>query len=421
MPNTTTPPQPIALPTKPAQQAAASTKSAEALKVVPAGEKKLSGKKSFGRKHPGVLFITRQQLFIYIEGTTNVVTYLFTPDVVRDLDVINQDILHEKIAGLITQQQLPPASFYVILSNQTLFSKQVMATDVSQKKVDEEKFLSTIPFETPSVRDIAMGSNTYTVVANEQLFSAFSAVFAKEGSEFLLVLPEFLFSKELNLTQGLTVQSAQTLLKKAQEFKAYSFIRKDLPDEGPSVNGQTDNKKFKLQVSGGKSNRLFIIVGVLVMLIGVFLAAFLLFQQSREVEPPPAAVLEEPTPIPSPEIPEEFQIVNPATSGAELATPSADVEGDTSSDITIQFTDGNAYTAELIADRLRLLGFQTITMKRISEAGSAPQITFRPTVSEAVEKLIVDELGKQYGELVLRQSNSVQNDIVISLGNNTDD
>jgi hypothetical protein len=414
MPDTPAPSQPNTVASKPVQQAG--PPSPPPIAQHPAVKTPV-GKKSFGRKHSGVLLITRTQLFMYVEGKADVVVYSFTPDVVRDLDIINQDLLHEKISALLMQQQVPPANFFVLLSNQTLFSKQLIATDVSQKKVEEEKFLNTIPFETPSVKNITLGPNTYIVVANEQLFSAFEEVFEKEGSEFLLVLPEFLFAKELNLAQGLSAPSAQILLKKMQEFKVFSFVKKDLPEDSQSGGGE--DKKFKLQVSGGKSNRRFVIGGVLAMLVGILLAAFLYIQQTKPVQPPPPPATSDV--VPESVIPTEIPEGAPASDAAEFATPSAVVEGDTSSDITLQYTEQNTYTAEVIAGRLRLLGFGSIVMQRVSMTGSAPQIIFRPTVSEAVERLLVSELKKRYGEIILRESSVAVNDIVVFIGNNPDD
>lgn len=383
------------------------------------GTQKLPEKKQFGRKKSGVIFITRLQLSLYIDGLGNIATLPFTPDVVRDLDVINDELLAEKVASFSAQQQLPPASFIVILSNQTLFSKQVTATDVSQKKVDEEKFINTIPFEDPAVRNITMGSNTYTVVANKQLFVPIGDAFGHIGSEFSSVLPEFLFGKELNLAQGLTVQSAQIIMKRAQEFKAFSFVQKNSIIEERTGEGEVTNSKYTLQVTGGKSNRMFVVSGLLVMVVGVLIAAFLFIQQNNAVPPQNTQILEAPTPLPpSPTMPVlEGQGVQVASESAAPSTPSASVQGDTSSDITIQYTQGSMREAYILTERLRKLGFQTITPQLVLSSGEVTQIGFRPTVSGFVENLIVSEVEKQIGAVTILRTHAITNDVVIFIGN----
>lgn len=394
-------------------------------KVVPAQQavKKPPEKKQFGRKKNGVLFISRQQFFLYIDGMPSIITFPFTVDVVSDLDVINEELLEEKIADIIQQQQLPPADLAVVLSNQTLFSKQVTATDVSQKKVDEEKFVNTIPFETPAVRNITLGSNIYIVVANGQLFGPLNTAFIKNGFECSLVLPEFLFGKELNLTQGLSVASAQIIMKKAQEFKAYSFIRKEVRQEEVTEEGKVVSSKFKLQVSGGKSNRMFVVSGMMVMLVGVLVAAFLFIQQNNTPPLQGAVILEAPTPIqsgptpgpPSPTTPLlEGQLV--ATDSAESSSPSASVQGDTSSDITIHYTQSNSRVAYLLTERLRKLGFSAITPQLVLATGES-QIAFKPSVSSTIEEIVLTEVEKQIGATTMQRTNSIQNDIVIFVGN----
>lgn len=413
-------------PKTPAQQTVIPSQGQKQVQAVPAPfavkqqeAKKPPEKRQFSRKKNGVLFVSRQQLYIYIDGLARIVVFSFTPDVVRDLDVINEELLSEKISAFASQQQFPQTSFIVILSNQTLFSQQVTATDVSQKKVDEEKFVNTIPFEIPAVRNITIGSNTYTVVANEQLFAPFNTIFTREGSEFSLVLPEFLFGKELNLAQGLTTQAALLIMKKAQEFKAYSFLRKEASqEESREINSDDKvvDSKFKLKVSGGKSNRMFVVSGMMVMLFGVLIAAFLFIQQRNTPPPQGAVILEAPTPgPPSPTTPVlEGQLV--ATDSASPSSPAASVQGDTSSDITIHYTQSNLKAAYLLTERLRKLGFVAITPQLVLASGES-QIAFKPSVSSAIEEIILTEVEKQIGATAMQRTNSIQNDVVIFVGN----
>jgi hypothetical protein len=402
------------LPVPPKQQVQAQNQATVNAPAIP----KPQDKKQFGRKKNGILFIARQQFFLYVDGMQSVVTFPFTPDIVSDLDVINEELLEQRIAALTQQHQIPSANFIVILANTTLFSKQVTATDISQKKVDEEKFLNTIPFEAQAVRNIIMGPNTYTVVANQQLFGPISYAFKAVGSEFTLVLPEFLFGKELNLAQGLTVVAAQDIMKKAQEFKSYSFIRKEEIHqvEVSSSDGEVQDNKLKLQMHGGKSNRMFVVSGLMVMLVGVLIAAFLFIQQSNTPPEQKAVVLEAPTPTASPTVPVlEGQL---ATDSASPSTPSATVQGDTSSDITIQYTQNNTRKAYLLTERLRKLGFSTITPQIVLVSQGDSQIAFRPSVSSAVAEVLITEVEKQIGAVSMQRSNAISDDVVIFVGNN---
>ena len=376
------------------------------------------GKLPTGRRKSGVLLITRTQMSVYVEDMTTVPVLTFPPDVVRDLDVVNHEALKKHIEAFVTQHQVPTANFSAVLANQTLFSRQVVATDPAQKKVDEEKYLNTIPFENPAVTHVALGQNTYIVVANKGLFDPIDKAFEKIGSDIVLALPEFLFPKELGLSQGLSVQSAELLLKKAPEFKDSNFIRKQvITSEGGVVDEETNNK-LHLQVSGGKSNKKLVIGGAVFMVLGVILAGVLLVQQNQPPPPVPPSQVESPAPT---AIPAAIQTTDASASGsaeAQLASPSGEVQGVIAPTIIINYQPGNEERADALRLRLLRLNFSAVTLREAGIISSTTLIAHNTSVSNALVQVITAEVDEVEDSVRVHRTTTGGSDIVITLASN---
>ena len=373
------------------------------------------GKLPAGRRRSGILFISRSQLSVYVEGMTSVAVLPFPPEVVRDLDVINEEVLYKQIAALVTQHQIPTANFSAVLANQTLFSRQVTATDPAQKKVDEEKYLSTIPFDSPAVSHVTMGQNVYVVVANKGLFEPIDRAFEKVGSDLILALPEFLFPKDLNLPQGLSMQSAEILLKKVHDFKEFNFIHKEVTTDENGASQEESNKKLRLQVTGGKSNKKLVIGGVLFMVFGVILAGVLFIQQSQPLPVPPS-VGESTAPT---AIPVTVQSNEASGSGESLpASPSGDVQGVTSPTILINYQQGSEERAEAIRLRLRNLNFSPAFLRETAITASVTHVAYDSNLSQAMVELITSQVQELEDDVRAIKTTTSGSDIVITLASN---
>lgn len=378
----------------------------------PAGDQEV--KKPSGRKHSGVMLITRTQLFIYIEGVEKIVTYPFPADVVRDLDVINKDSFAIQIGQLITQNQLPPANFYAILGNNTIFARQILSPDPTQRKTEEEKFLNLVPFDEPSVQHVVMGQNTYAVAANKSVYGSLSEALTPHGFEISLILPEFLFAKEANLSHGLTAENAIKLLRSMPSFKQFNFLKKEVIHEEDNQTGEEQNK-MKLQLQGGKSNKKFIIFGSSFMGIGILVLAYLLMQQNTPPVPPP-----KPPVIAQPGTAEAPAAVA-ATDGASLASPSAvregSVQGVSSPIILINHSPASQQQANQLRSKLNQLGFQSVLLQNIPIQNATTKIAFQDTTSQQLRTIILAEVKNLYVPVSTFVTGNGAADIVITLQN----
>lgn len=363
-------------------------------------------KQSTGRRHPGVLLIGRSQLSIFVEGATSIVTYPYPQEVIRDLDVVNKDLLMQQIAELFQKHQLPPISFYAIFANPTIFARQILSTEPAQKKSEEERFMNTIPFEEVSARHVTMDGKTYVVAANKHFYESLSDALERNGSEITLILPEFLFTKEVNLVQGLRIETALTLLHRMPAFRDFNFIQKEMPSQPTNTVGEQEQKKFNLQVKGGKSNQKFVIAGSATMVLGVFLAGYLLVQQNNTK---PTHVLQQGAPqaVPTAAI--------PVTPAGQVASPSSNVKGAVSPTIVIMYQQSQVTLANQLKQALAQAGYTAVPLQNTSVIAARTYVVFNNYLSQPLRTVITNTVNSVMGNVTVYETNGASSDVVITL------
>ena len=223
-------------------------------------------------KNSGLIVLTKTQLAYYAEGMPKMISYVFPPEVARDMDIVNQNLLTTQLKDFITKNKLQPASISILLANDILFARESKATAPEDKKNEIDTFVDLVPFEYPSTKSITFDSKTYITVANKEYYESVMNVFTGSGFTIHYVLPLYVFAKEIDLKKGVTSTSALQLVKRIDVYKQYNFHELAATQE---YQIPEEPKKMQLQVKGGKSNHKFVIIGLLFMLIGVAFAAYL--------------------------------------------------------------------------------------------------------------------------------------------------
>lgn len=374
---------------------------------------KSADKMATGHKHIGVMLITRTQMFLYIESVAIIVTYPFSTDVARDLDIVNKQLLTEQVKALITKNNLPPANFLVIAGNPTIFARQIINTNPAQKKVEEENFLNFVPFEDLATQHITMGQNNYLVAANKHFYDSLIESLKPLGFSIDLVLPEFLFAKEVNLSHGLTAESANMLIKKMPAFRNDSLLVREVMTETGEVYVPS---KMQLQVKGGKTNRLFVMCGVFFMLVGVLIAVILLTQQQNAVPPKPQNIAQPP-------VQTEFPVTVAATDEAALASPSAipslqpAVQGAKAPVILINHSSKNTTQANQLRSKFIQLGYNAVTLQNMELQVATTRIMLSPTLAKETRQVFLAEIQKQFSTVTVQELGQNFYDVIVNLQN----
>ena len=115
-----------------------------------------------------IIFLDRNGFLVYTNSQHKVFQFNFPTDVVRDLEVINSDLLNSQIAAFFKQTGLKPFQGAIFLSDNLLFEKQVQ--DLQDKEADELKiFLDNLPFERVGKIEY-LGEKTLFVATNSDLY-----------------------------------------------------------------------------------------------------------------------------------------------------------------------------------------------------------------------------------------------------------
>lgn len=241
--------------------------------------------------------------FDYHDGTTGQnFNYNFPPNVVSDLDIVDQEQLEKSISEFIDTNKILPASVLVVFSEPTFFDKTVAeAVTPEQKDTSLRLFLDNVPFENVAYKVFDQQKGFRAVAVNEDMYKDIKEVLEGKGFKLEGLIPEITLG-----TEGIT--SAIPKFDALKKESMVSDVVKDTPS--PSSSDGTRVMEVEIKKNGSQSKyalpSLMIIVGVLCALGAVIYMQFNPPSVKKSpipqtiVAPPPTAIPTEiPTSIPS--------------------------------------------------------------------------------------------------------------------------
>lgn len=371
-------------------------------------------------KQSGIAYITRTQMTLFIQGMSNLVQISFPQEVVRDLDIIDEQKLTTLLQTTIAQNKLPPTSITLLLANDLLFAKQMLNKDPSAQQLEEQNFTDMVPYEDVSVQHILFNNLVYITVANVEFYKGIIRSLEANNFAVPVVLAAYIFSKEVNFATPLTPQACTPLMQRVGSVKQYNFLHKLVPEKAsqeirPDTAGKSEEQPFEADNTQKKSNRVFILIGVFIMLIGLLIAVYLWSSQSN---PPPRkekqaqtreVTVSEPTPQP-----EEAQ------APVEAEVPVEDtqaVQGASNIKVSLKFPASEEQNAVLVEDSLKTGGFTEVTKEETSaERVNETIISFNNSVSQELKNKIINAVSRVYEKVIVQNSNTFQTPAAIQLG-----
>lgn len=355
----------------------------------------------------GIAFISRTQIVLYIQGMATQFAIPFPPDVIRDLDIIDQTKLASLLQATIAQQKIPPASITLLLANDLLFAKQMMNNDISAQNLEEQAFVDMVPYEDVGVRRIPFNNGIYITVANKDLYEGIIKAF--EANNFItpLVLAAYIFSTDVNFASALTPSSLTLLMQKAPSYKQFNFLQKEVivkaPEEKIPESHGSDTVEVQKDPPPPKSNRVFILSGVFIMLIGVLIAVYLWSSQANE--PIRKAT---PTPV------SKASVASPEPTLSEKSPETENVESATDVLIILKFSGEESQNAVLIEDSLEKDGFRKIAREEATSSNDTI-ISFDNSIPDVVKNKIISAVSRVYEKVIIQNSNSFPTPVTIQL------
>jgi hypothetical protein len=231
----------------------------------------------------GIIYILREGFQIYAPGMPSILEFRFVPEIVRDLDVANKELLYNLLKIFISGNNIPKSSLIIVIGDSASIIKDFIITPVPveeqaaqleqlHKLADE--FLEHIPFEEVSSKSFPIDNGIRAYGTNKELYESIKEAFLQEAFEVLMVLPAIAIGPEINTKAALDTDAINSILKKEPLLKEFNLLKQSLltlqPEEASTESTEPTKQEKK---SGNKKT--ILIIGVFVVLIIVLILVYI--------------------------------------------------------------------------------------------------------------------------------------------------
>lgn len=383
---------------------------------------------------PGVIYLQKDKLQIYSPYVGNVLEMRFTTQMIRDLDVIDIELLENSLKAFVTNGKISPSSLVFVLADSTYFVKDfvppaapkvggaAVATEVTkdilQKQADE--FVEHVPFDNVVSKTLPLKNGLRVCATNKDFYEAVAIAFEHLGFSLVGIIPALVLGEGLGARPVMDPAMAISILQKANTVKEYDLLNQQVYQ--PQLKLETEEmdevelERMQGQNQYKKTNkkRLFALTGIFASLLIVLVIVYV---QSQTPPTPP----KQPALASGPAAPAPTAIVNPAivtpTSSllSDSATPSA-LETSTQA-VQILNTANSATTAEALRVKLNTYKFKSVsTQTQTSIGSSSTVVSFAPSTSQAVRNVVLDAVKQVKTDITVQDKQDSVFAITIILG-----
>lgn len=206
----------------------------------------------------GIIYILKDGFQVFAPGLPSILEFRFVPEIVRDLDVVNKELLYNLLKIFIFNNGIPKSSFIIVIADSASIIKDFIttsvqveeqATQLTQLRQQADEFLEHIPFEEVSSKSIPIENGIRAYGTNKELYESIKGAFLQQGSEILMVLPAIAIGPEINTKTALDADAITSILKKEPLLKEFNLLKQPilslLPEESSIENTDTVKQEKK--------------------------------------------------------------------------------------------------------------------------------------------------------------------------------
>lgn len=359
----------------------------------------------------GVIFVDKQSILFYFEKAKGVYKIDLKPEVVFDLEVVNEDLLSQTLDQFITTNIIPPLTAIVVLSPNVLFTKDISRIkdnkEISEEEYEEaiKRFTDNVPFEDPEEKRYPLSKTSERIVViNMNYIDTLKHILSLHHISIQSVHTPF--DKELGgFTNGYSDSAMKNALGKIGSVKTASVTVAEKTEAKESAEKNDENYEIQDQSPSNKKMtpatiRLLAIFGVLILiLVGVSVKTFVLDADDVPLTPTP-------TPDPSTQT---GSTPSPTTPVPQIVDKST---------IRIQVINATGITNEAakVSDILGTEGFSRITMSNTSPSeGVNTRIVFKSSVSSQIKTEIQGIISSLGLTVTTIETPDLSSDVIITL------
>jgi hypothetical protein len=217
-----------------------------------------------------IIYAGKDGLRYYDPRRPNIVFFSYPPNTVKDLEVLlgAKEILEGSITNFVTQNKIGPCQIVFLLSETICFERYFPDDSEYSRRIEAEKFLEAVPFESLAHRRFAQSKGFKVVACNRSFYETIKGPFEKLGFTTSAVIPAAVFGLKLT-DDNFTPVIAKQMLRKLDSVRQYNFLT-ERSDEFPSFEEEKEKQKItKLRLFGLIALFFFFMLILIIMIIRV--------------------------------------------------------------------------------------------------------------------------------------------------------
>ncbi len=250
----------------------------------------------------GIIYLQKDKFDFFYPQTGKMIEFKFVPEIIKDLEVINGDLLESLIKLFTANSKILPCDLAIVISNNASFIKdftkpqlpsssnqnlQSQATNASPEdllKPQIDLFIEHVPFDDVTSVKFPLNNGVKVWATNQMFYQAIVQAFEKIGFKAQMVLPGVILDGNIGSKPTFDFVAANSILQQLDNVRAHNLLTKKvfLPIVEEKTASQIDTRQeidnidtYK-KPSGKKSNkRLFMMLGIFIALIIVLIFVYI--------------------------------------------------------------------------------------------------------------------------------------------------
>ncbi|HSX09691.1 MAG TPA: hypothetical protein VLF93_06050 [Candidatus Saccharimonadales bacterium] len=351
-----------------------------------------------------IIYLQKDKFQFFSSGDGKIYEFRFVPEVIRDLDVINIEMLENLIKVFVTNGKIAPSNLVIVLSENAYFSKDFVPPPAQKAPVTHqtvtrellqnqaEEFVEHVPFDNVVSKMIPLKEGFKVIATNKDFYESIAIAFEHLSFKVEAIVPGVVLGNGLSLRPVLDSSMAGVILQKINTVKQYDLLNQQVFQ--PQVKQETEEvdevEVERNQVKKQSKKRLFGLVGVFASLLIVLVIVYV---QSQTPPTPPKQPANASTENPTPQVAAPVVLATPLPT-----TTTTNSTGNLSTqDLTVQIVDASSSSsaAQQLMGRLDTYKFKSVSLQTSSQTQSATTlVSFSPETSQEVRDVVLGEVKK---------------------------
>ena len=246
----------------------------------------------------GLIYLQQDKFDFYQPAIGKIIEFGFVTEIIKDLEIINVDLLDNLIKVFVTNNKIVPGELVMVIADNACFIKDFILPSVSSEtktaptdgknpvvvpvirpKISEDEiksFIEHVPFENVLSKTFDLASGTKVIALNKDMYEAIKSAFEKLGFKINFVLPGVVFENNIGSVTVLNLAIANNMLTSADLVKEQNLlIKTNYVSENHDFKKQDEPDSTKKQPVKKSNKRLFLMIGIFVVLIIILVFVYL--------------------------------------------------------------------------------------------------------------------------------------------------